>query len=90
VDGEAEDTGHDEDGDELVDLGPDQDGVAREIADIVARDRVLDRLRHGDKRHHGKPSDAGHRPGDEHEARLEAQGAQSDKDEQVEEGRDLE
>ncbi|MGE0613934.1 MAG: hypothetical protein AB7O70_16465 [Hyphomicrobiales bacterium] len=76
--------GHRQDGDDLVELRAQQDGVAGEILHVVARDHGVLRIVADHVEHHRQPAERRGGPRRQHEARLEAQRPERDEDEHIE------
>ncbi|MEK9899946.1 MAG: ATP-binding cassette domain-containing protein [Rhodospirillaceae bacterium] len=81
--------GHHADGDQLVELGPEQDRVTGDVVHIVPGEGHLPGLERGGVKHQHRPAHDCGDPRQLHVARIEAQGPQRDEDEDIEQRRRL-
>ena len=86
---QRQDAGDHQDRDDLVDLGADQHEVAGQVGDVVAGNRRVPSGSETRHTNHSEPADRGRAACGKHEARLEAQRAQRDEDEDIHDRRRL-
>ena len=73
-------------GDDLVELRPKQQGVARHVFHVVARDHHVAAFRGDDEQNHDAPAQGAQDTGQKYEARIEPQSPQPNEDKDVEKG----